>query len=369
MTAADTSRAWREIDAAALAHNVSALRGALPPGCELMAVVKADAYGHGMSAVVPRLLSLGVRSFAAATLGEAAQLRALGAEGTVLILGYTPPERAGELARLGFTQTVADLAHAEALNAQGVPLRVHLKIDTGMHRLGIAWDEPEAASAVFRMENLTVDGIFSHLCCADSPAPDDVSFTRGQIRRFYALTAALAARGIPLPKLHLQSSYGLLNYPELHCDYARVGLALYGAAEGVAARSLGLRPVLSLRARIASVREVTKGESVGYDRAFTARRKSRIAVLPIGYADGYPRALSNAGLVRIRGCLAPVAGLVCMDQLAVDVTDVPGVAVGDAAELIGAPPLTAGEVAARCGTIPNELLSRLGTRLPVITKE
>ena len=134
-----------------------------------MAVVKADAYGHGMAAVVPQLLSLGVRSFAAATLDEGSQLRALGAEGTVLILGYTSPQRAGELARLGLTQTVADLAHAEALNAQGVPLRVHLKIDTGMHRLGIAWDAPEAVSAVFRMENLTVDGIYSHLCCADPP--------------------------------------------------------------------------------------------------------------------------------------------------------------------------------------------------------
>lgn len=221
MTGADTSRAWRELSAAALAHNVSVLRGALPPGCELMAVVKADAYGHGMSAVVPQLLSLGVRSFAAATLDEGSQLRALGAEGTVLILGCTSPQRAGELARLGLTQTVADLAHAEALNAQGVPLRVHLKIDTGMHRLGIAWDAPEAASAVFRMENLTVDGIYSHLCCADSLAPGDVSFTREQIRRFYALTAALAAQGISLPKLHLQSSYGLLNYPELRCDYAR----------------------------------------------------------------------------------------------------------------------------------------------------
>lgn len=366
---AGTSRAWREIDTAALAHNVSALRGALPPGCELMAVVKADAYGHSASAIVPQLLSLGVRAFAVATLEEGAQLRALGADGTVLILGYTPPERAGELARLGLMQTVADLAHAKALNAQGVPLRVHLKIDTGMHRLGLAWDEPEEALAVFRMENLTVDGMYSHLCCADSLAPDDVSFTGKQIRRFRSLTSALAAQGISLPKLHLQSSYGLLNYPELRCDYARIGIALYGAAEGAAARSLGLRPVLSLKARIAAVRTVAKGESVGYSRAFTARRETRIAILPIGYADGYPRALSNTGLVRLRGCLAPVVGRVCMDQLTVDVTDVPGVVDGDIAELIGdASPLRAGEVAARCGTIPNELLSRLGARLPVVIK-
>ena len=369
MTDAGTSRAWREIDTAALAHNVSVLRGALPPGCELMAVVKADAYGHGAAAIVPQLLSLGVRAFAVATLDEGAQLRAFGADGTVLILGYTPPERAGELARLGLTQTVADLAHAKALSAQGVPLHVHLKTDTGMHRLGIAWDAPEDVLAVLRTENLTVDGIFSHLCCAGSLTPDDIAFTREQIRRFSSLTSALAARGVSLPKLHLQSSYGLLNYPELRFDYVRAGLALYGAAEGAAARSLGLRPVLSLKARIASVRTVAKGECVGYDRAFTARRETHIAILPIGYADGYPRALSSAGLVRLRGRLAPVAGRVCMDQLAVDITDIPEAAVGDVAELIGgASPLRAGEVAARCGTIPNELLSRLGTRLPVIVK-
>lgn len=363
---AGTERAWREIDTAALAHNVQALRGALPPGCELMAVVKADAYGHGMAAIVPQLVSLGVRAFAAATLDEGAQLRALGAPGPVLILGYTPPERAEDLARLGLTQTVVDLGHAGALAARGVPLRVHLKIDTGMHRLGIAWDAPEDALAVFGMENLTVDGIFSHLCCADSLAPEDVSFTREQIRRFHALTAALAARGVALPKLHLQSSYGLLNDPELRFDYARVGLALYGAAEGAAAQRLGLRRVLSLKTRIVSVRGVAQGESIGYGRAFTAQRKSRIAMLSIGYADGYPRALSDAGLVRIRGRIAPVAGRVCMDQLAVDVTDIPEAAAGDVVELIGAPPLTAGETAARCGTIPNELLSRLGARLSVV---
>lgn len=295
MTGADTSRAWRELGAAALAHNVSVLRGALPPGCELMAVVKADAYGHGMAAVVPQLLSLGVRSFAAATLDEGSQLRALGAEGTVLILGCTSPQRAGELARLGLTQTVADLAHAEALNAQGVPLRVHLKIDTGMHRLGIAWDAPEAASAVFRMENLTVDGIYSHLCCADSLAPGDVSFTREQIRRFYALTAALAAQGISLPKLHLQSSYGLLNYPELRCDYARVGLALYGAVEGTAARSLGLRPFSRPGRASPPFGMWRRARASGMTARSLRVERAGIAVLPIGYADGYPRALSNTG--------------------------------------------------------------------------
>ena len=363
MTGADTSRAWRELSAAALAHNVSVLRGALPPGCELMAVVKADAYGHSASAIVPQLLSLGVRSFAAATLDEGSQLRALGAEGTVLILGCTSPQRAGELARLGLTQTVADLAHAEALNAQGVPLRVHLKVDTGMHRLGIAWDAPEAASAVFRMENLTVDGIYSHLCCADSLAPGDVSFTREQIRRFYALTAALAAQGISLPKLHLQSSYGLLNYPELRCDYARVGLALYGAAEGTAARSLGLRPVLSLRARVASVRDVAKGESVGYDRAFTARRKSRIAVLPIGYADGLFRALSGKLRVLTPYGEAQQVGRICMDMCMIDVTDLPQLKVGDEIEVFGEHQLI--ETAAKqCGTISYELLCAVSKRVP-----
>ena len=363
-----TARAWASLDLGALAWNLGQLRRLLPSGCQVMAVVKADAYGHGALPVAKALQENSVHAFCVACLEEAVALRRGGIRGEILILGYTHPAQFPQLLQYDLTQAILDLDYAKALAAYG-PVKGHLALDTGMHRLGIAWDAPGAASAVFHMENLTVDGIYSHLCCADSLAPGDVSFTREQIRRFYALTAALAAQGISLPKLHLQSSYGLLNYPELRCDYARVGLALYGAAEGTAARSLGLRPVLSFRARVASVRDVAKGESVGYDRAFTARRKSRIAVLPIGYADGYPRALSNTGLVRIHGCLAPVAGRICMDQLAVDVTDVPGVVDGDIAELIGdASPLRAGEVAARCGTIPNELLSRLGARLPVVIK-
>mgnify|MGYP000775844342 CR=1 FL=1 len=181
------------------------------------------------------------------------------------------------------------------------------------------------------------------------------------------LTAALAAQGISLPKLHLQSSYGLLNYPELRCDYARVGLALYGAAEGTAARSLGLRPVLSLRARVASVRDVAKGESVGYDRAFTARRKSRIAVLPIGYADGYRRSLSGKFYVLIHGRRAPILGRVCMDQMMVDVTDIPGVQAGDTVTLIGTDgdeTISMEEIAAAAGSFNYEFACGISRRVP-----
>lgn len=281
-----------------------------------MAVVKADAYGHGMAAVVPQLLSLGVRSFAAATLDEGSQLRALGAEGTVLILGCTSPQRAGELARLGLTQTVADLAHAEALNAQGVPaartFEDRHRDAPPRHRVGRAGGGERGVS---HGKSHGGRDIFASLLRRQSRAGRCFVHTRADPSVLCADGGACRAGHFPAEAAS-QSSYGLLNYPELRCGYARVGLALYGAAEGTAARSLGLRPVLSLRARVASVRDVAKGESVGYDRAFTARRKSRIAVLPIGYADGYPRALSNTGLVRIHGCLAPVAGRICMDQLA-----------------------------------------------------
>lgn len=363
----NNTRAWLELDGGALAHNVRALRELLPEGCRLMAVVKANAYGHGAAQVGPFLAAQGVDSFAVATVDEGIALRQSGVRGTILILGYTDPGRAAELGRFDLTQTVVDLPHARTLNGQGVPLRVHVKLDTGMHRLGIPHDRPEELCAVFNMDALTVEGMFTHLCCCDSALPEDVSFTREQIRRFYAAADALAQRGIPCPRLHLQSSAGLLNYPGLRCDYVRAGLALYGVSDSPTRLTPGLRPVLSLKARVVSVRDVPEGDFVGYGRAFRAGQDSRIGILPVGYADGYPRALSEGkGLAVIRGRVVPVAGRVCMDQLAVDLTDAPEVCAGDAATLIGPEsPVTAPELAAACGTISNELLSRMGARLPV----
>lgn len=261
------------------------------------------------------------------------------------------------------------------MNNQGIAVKVHIKIDTGMHRLGIASGELSAVRKVFSMENLKVYGMFTHLCCSDSRHPEDIAFTKGQIDNFYRMTGALRDSGIILPKLHIQSSYGLLNYPDLACDYVRVGIALYGVLSSPDDDTLlkpDLRPVFSLKSRVVLIREVAAGESVGYGRSFMAGCDTRIAILPIGYGDGFPRNLSDGkGSVLINQYVVPVVGRICMDQLAVDITDTEGVSVGDIATLAGAAgydELSVPAVADHSGSISNELLCRMGTRLPVIAR-
>ncbi len=363
-------RAWAEINLTNLRHNVKALRDALPDGCELMAVVKADAYGHGDVEVAASLNQIGVSSFAVATIDEGICLRTHGIKGDILILGYTLPERTAELIRYHLTQAVIDYDHAKQLNAFGKPVPVHIKIDTGMNRLGESCNSPAEIDKILRCQNLEVCGIFTHLCVADSAQTDDIEFTKKQIHKFYALLDQLRQLGHTLPKVHIQNSYGFLNYPELQCDYARIGIALYGALSSPDDRTklqLDLRPVLALKAKVTLIRAITAGESVGYGRRFTALRNTRVAVISIGYADGLPRNLSSEkACVLIRGCRAPIIGRICMDQLTVDITAIPAAERGDIATLIGkdgSEIISAEQVAANAGTITNELLSRLGNRL------
>ena len=365
-----TERAWAEINLTNLRHNVKALREILPAGCELMAVVKANAYGHGDVEIAANLNHIGVSSFAVATIDEGIRLRTHGIKGDILILGYTLPERAVELVRHHLTQTAIDYDHAKQLNAFGKPMAVHIKINTGMNRLGESCNRTAEIDKILRCQNLEVCGIFTHLCVADSTQTGDIEFTTNQIYSFYAVQDRLRQLGHTLPKVHIQSSYGVLNYPELQCDYARIGIALYGALSSPDDKTklqLDLRPVLALKARVALIRTITAGEGVSYGRQFMAQRDTRVAVISIGYADGLPRNLSyEKAYVLIRGCRAPIIGRICMDQLTVDITDIPVVKRGDIATLIGkdgSEKITAEQVAANAGTITNELLSRLGTRL------
>ena len=376
-------RAYIEINLDNLTHNVQVLRGAMPAKCELMAVVKAQAYGHGMYEIATHLDRIGVRAFAAATIDEGIALRRFGVRGEILVLGCTLPERASELHRYGLSQTLSDYDYACRLNAQGVPVKAHIKLDTGMHRLGFwvpvekdadknADKEMQKLSRVFHMKYLNINGIYTHLCAADSQDEEDVLFTRQQIARFYKVVNRLKKQGIHIPKTHIQSSYGFLNYPELKCSYVRAGIALYGVLSTPDAQTrlhLDLRPVLALKAHIVLVRNIKEGESVGYGRMFTADRDSRIAIVSIGYADGIPRILSGQGQqVLLGGQPAPVVGRICMDQLAVDVTGIEHVYVGMTVTLIGRDgdqEITAPAVAAQADTITNELLSCRGTRVVV----
>lgn len=372
---AENDRAWIDLNFDNLEANVKTLRRALPNGCELMAVVKAEAYGHGAFEAATFINQLGVKAFAVATIEEGIALRHYGIRDEILIFGFTPPGRAKELCRYDLMQTLIDYPYALQLNQQGYGVKAHIKIDTGMHRLGFDCTDAATLEQAFACKHITICGIYTHLCVSDSLAAEDVCFTQLQIQRFYELIDSLKEDGIKIPKTHIQSSYGLLNYPELKCSYVRAGILLYGARsspEDHTRLPLNLRPVLSLKSQIVLLRQIQSGESVGYGRAFIAERDSRIAVVPIGYADGFPGNLSCGNSeVLINGQRAPVVGRICMDHLSVDVTDVDDVSVGAIVTFIGTDgneQLSADAVAADSGSITNELLCRMGTRLKMTEK-
>ncbi len=365
-----TERAWIEINLDNLRNNVMVLNEAMPDNCELMAVVKAEAYGHGAFETAVYLEKIGVVAFAVATIEEGIELRKYGIRGDILILGYTSPERAKELKRFKLIQTLISYEHAVELNSKGIKTDVHIKLDTGMHRLGFDCEDFGKIAGVFNMKNIAVKGIYTHLCAADSLSERDIIFTENQIKSFYNALDKLKAAKIKIPKTHIQSSYGLLNYSGIECDYVRAGVSLYGVLSKAGDETklkLELKPVLSLKSRVVMVRDIMTGDSVGYGRTFTAEKDTRIAIISIGYADGLPRNLSctNAS-VMINGCKVRIVGRICMDQTAVDVTDIADVEVGTAATIIGEG-VSAETVAEESGSITNELLSRLGRRLKINT--
>ncbi len=389
---APASRAWIELDAAALEQNVNFLRSRLPEHCRLMPAVKAQAYGHGAALISRQLNRLGVDAFCVACVSEGIELREAGVQGEILILGYTSPEDFPLLCGHGLTQTVIDYPYAQELNRFGQTLHVHIGVDTGMHRVGIRCEKIEEIAAVYQMENLTVDGIFTHLCASDSPHPDHRSFTKSQVLAFGQVVDILQEQGLPCPGQHLLASYGILNLlpdrawhegpvppvgnrggldgDRLAADYVRPGIVLYGVLGSQTDLDVWkdfLRPVLSLKAKVASIRPLYAGESVGYGITYTAEKNMKIAAVTIGYGDGLPRELSNGkGSVLIHGHRAPIVGRICMDQTIVDISGIPHVHAGDDAVIIGSSgtlEITAGQIAEQCGTITHEILTGLAPRL------
>ncbi|BFH59718.1 serine racemase VanT catalytic subunit [Paenibacillus azoreducens] len=369
-SAPQQARAWAEINLERLRHNMEELNWLLPSGTGIMAVLKADAYGHGDVEVAKELNRAGINHFAVAEIGEGIRLRKSGIRGEILILGYTAPELAPKLARYRLTQTILSREYGEALESYGVTLNVHVKIDTGMNRLGTPYRDMEDILACYRFPHLQVTGTFSHLSMSDGLAPAETGFTKEQLKRFDHVVQQLKAAGLHPGQVHIQSSYGILNYPELKYDLVRPGIALYGllSHEGDEVRSAAdLRPVLSLKATVTQVKEVEACHPVGYGHRYMPARNIRIATVSIGYADGIPRSLADhGGYVLIRGRRANIIGSICMDQLTVDVTSIGGVRQGDTVTLIGqdgAKTITASQMAERCGTVTNEILSRLGSRV------
>ena len=354
-------RAWKELNFENLKWNVEKLSALLPEGCAFMAVVKADAYGHGAVPVSTYLNRIGVRAFAVATLQEGIQLRRAGIRGEILILGYTPPQEASLLISNNLIQTAADCAHARALNAAApYPVKVHLKIDTGMHRLGFTPGEAalEEIAGIFALPSLAVEGIYTHLALRDRENDER------QFAAFTAFAGELERRGLHAGLRHVCDGLGMARYKHMHLDMVRPGGAFYGYGE-----LPGLRPVLTLRSQVACVRTVPAGDGVGYDLLDPAGCDRRIATLPFGYSDGVPRQLSRgAGHVVIRGRKAPYAGLLCMDMCMVDVTGIPGVQPGDEVFVFGGHPdaMTVPQAAAVCGMNRNGILSGIARRVPRI---
>ena len=371
----NTDRSWIEIDFNNLKHNVITLQKAMPEDCQLMAVVKAEAYGHNAFEISSYINQMGVRAFAVSTIEEAISLRNYGVQGDILIMGYTCPTRAKELKKYKLTQTLIGYDYAVSLSKEGYKIKSHIKIDTGMNRLGFNADDAENISEIYNTKQLGVCGIYTHLCAPDSQNPDDIKFTHYQIDSFYNLINRLTENAINPGKIHIQSSYGLLNYPELQCNYIRAGIALYGVSSSPNDKTklqLDLLPVLSLKSQIVLIKKVNNGESVGYGREFVSNKDRTIAIIPIGYADGLPRNLScGKGSVLIHGEKVPIIGKICMDQLVIDITHVTQSSVGDIVTLIGkdqGQELTTPVIADQSDSISNEILSRMGNRLKVITR-
>lgn len=366
-------RAWIELDMKHLAHNVAEFKRMLPEDCKMMPAVKANAYGHGASEMAGELQKLGIDAFCVASMEEGIELRRDGIKGEILVLGYTDPAAAKTLLDYQITQTIIDEEYGKQLESyaakEGGRLPVHIGVDTGMHRLGIPWDAHERLCAMWKLPHLEVRGVYSHLCVSDGEEEKEIAFTKTQIARFDETVTYLRTQIKKPFAAHLQGSYGVLNYPECHYDYARVGIALYGILSSrtlIPKSAKGLLPVLSLHSVITSIRELNPGEGAGYGLDFVAAKKSRIAAAAIGYADGIPRNLSGRGMALLHGKRVPIVGRVCMDQLLLDVTGVPDAAPEDEVLFIGgqgAEKISAEEFAGWSDTISNEIVSRLGARL------
>lgn len=360
-----TLNAWIEIDVDALAHNVGVLRRTIGDGVELIAVVKANAYGHGMAGVVPALEAIGADRFAVVSVAEAVAVRKLGARAPVLVMGHSFPSDAAVAVAQDITLTVHSLELAQALGAAaraaGKVIPVHIKVDTGLHRFGVAPAEAIAlAERVRSIDGIAVEGLWTHMANADEA---DDSFSEHQQETFEAVAAELNW----IPYRHAANSATALRRPALRYDGVRVGLAMHGVVPPNTPGD-GLRPVLSLKARLARVSTIAPGEGVSYGLTWRAARPTRIALVPVGYGDGLHRSLGNRAHTIVNGRRAPIIGRVCMDHLIVDVTDTPGVVEeGTEAVIIGTQGnehIGADELAGHAGTISWEILSSLQARLP-----
>ena len=351
-------RSWLEIDLGTLRRNYEIYRSRTAPGMEIMAVVKADAYGHGQTAVAKMLHGCGCRNFAVSNVEEAVRLRRDGVSGQVLILGYTPAEAAAELKKYDITQALLSEEYAELLPAG---IKAHFAVDTGMNRIGLDADAPEECERIVRKyrDKFELTGIFTHLCVADTPSGK--AFTEGQIEKFKAVAARLA--DLELPYIHCMNSAGGLFHAPFG-NLVRLGIILYGLKPD-RGNTLpeGIKPAMRWKSVVAMVKTVRPPEGIGYGLTCKVDRETVVATIPTGYADGFSRGLSNKGRIMVHGKAAPIVGRVCMDQFMADVTGIDGVRIGDEVTLLDAD-YDADAMAEELDTIGYEVVCDIGKRVP-----
>ena len=367
----DLRRTWTEIDLDHLLYNYHALRERIGADTKFLGVVKADAYGHGAVQIARTLEEAGADYLAVSSLDEARELRNHEISMPILILGHTPPEQVGELIRLNITQAVSAEAKAEAYSAEalrcGGTLKIHIKVDTGMSRLGFLCDGDFFEGGVERIARscalpaLDAEGIFTHFAVSDEPGEEEEAYTRKQFALFTGVIDALAKKGRSFAIRHCANSGAVTYFPDMWLDMVRPGILLYGLSE--MADELGLKPVMSLKTNVSTIKTYEAGTTISYGRLFKTEKRTRVGVLPIGYADGFFRALSNSYCVMTADGPARILGRICMDMCMVDLTEHPDVTVGSEVEIFGERN-SANEMARLAGTIPYEITCAMSKRVP-----
>lgn len=367
--------AWVEINLNNLDFNIKNIKAKIGDR-EMIGVIKADAYGHGSVKVAEVLRANGCKTFAVATLHEAVTLREAGAKEEIIILGLTPDMYASTIVDYDITPVVCNSENAAAFDAAakavGKTIKGLLAVDTGMGRIGYLADETDYAiedvKKIQALDNFKIKGMFSHMSTADAA---DKTYSHQQEEKYNKFYEALTAAGIDIPFRTLANSASIMELPSVHFDACRPGIILYGCypSDEVDVNQLAIKPVMSVKANIVHLKDVPENFSVGYGRKFISERPSKIATLALGYADGYPRPYSPFGKVLVNGCVAPLAGNICMDQCMVDVTDVPDVKVGDEVIIMGTDgknTILADDIAKATGTINYEIVCAFGQRLPKV---
>ena len=369
-------RCYAEISLEAIGHNIREVKKRLPEGVKLLGVVKANAYGHG-AVPVASYLENQVDYFATATIEEAVELRENGISAPILILGYVSPSQYGDLVEYDITQTIDSYAQALALEKEAArqnrKAKAHLAVDTGMTRIGFQVTEHDAdeAAKIADLPHIELEGMFTHFSCADQEDKTNCSM---QMEKYDKMTALLAERGVTIPLRHICNSAGIMEFDDHRFEMVRSGIITYGIypSEEVKKERLDLIPALSWKSHVIHVKEVGPGIGVSYGATYvTEKPMTRIATVSAGYADGYPRALSNQGCVLIHGKKAPIIGRICMDQMMVDVTDIPDVQVEDVVTLVGTDgdeTITIEEIANPAARFDYEMLCDISSRVTRVYK-